>query len=141
MVDILHMVEIFESTDKVFDAITQEKGIQSWWSEDTQAEPKQGADVVVGFHNKAMVFNFNITEFKENEKVVWVVKSGPPDWDNTTISWTIMQDEDKTILNFSHTGFASLEGGFPSYNFNWGLFLASLKSYVERGEGMPHMMG
>ncbi len=66
------------------------------------------------------------------------MEDGPPDWADTTITWTLSENEGQTVLSFAHSGFASTEGNFAGINFNWGWYIISLKFYLEKGKGMPH---
>ena len=42
MVDILHEITIAAPAAPVFDAVTSERGLKSWWTDDVRAEPKSG---------------------------------------------------------------------------------------------------
>jgi hypothetical protein len=64
--------------------------------------------------------------------------AGPPDWLDTTITWSLTADEGQTMLHFAHRGFASMGGNFAGVNYNWGWYITSLKFLLEKGEGMPH---
>ena len=43
MVDILHRVGINSPADKVFTALSDEKGLAGWWSKNAKASPVLGA--------------------------------------------------------------------------------------------------
>jgi len=43
MADILHLVNIAASPDKVFAALTEQRGLAGWWTEDVKAEPRVGS--------------------------------------------------------------------------------------------------
>ena len=43
MFNIVHRVGIKASTDKVFGALTEEKGLAGWWSKSVTASPVVGA--------------------------------------------------------------------------------------------------
>lgn len=138
MADILHLVGIESTPENIYAALTESKGLQGWWSQHSEATPEVGTSVSVSFYDGMMAFKFKVTELEPGSKVVWAFENGPPDWADTTVTWTISEGEGQTMLNFAHSSFASTEGGFAGYNFNWGWFLASLKAYAEKGKGMPH---
>lgn len=138
MADILHLVGIEGSPEKIYTALTESNGLQGWWSQHSEVDPNVGSSMSVSFYSGMMAFEFKVTELIPGNKVVWEFENGPPDWENTTVTWTISEGEGQTMLHFAHSGFASTEGGFAGYNFNWGWYLASLKGYVEKGTGMPH---
>jgi uncharacterized protein YndB with AHSA1/START domain len=137
MADILHEVGIQAPPDDVYEALTQSRGLKSWWSEHSSVEPTVGSLARVSFFNDAVTFKLRVAELAP-DRVVWEVEDGPPDWADTTITWNLAEDNGQTVVRFAHRGFASMEGNFASVNYNWGWYLTSLKFYLERGEGMPH---
>ena len=62
MVDILHAILIDASPEIVYNAITQEGGLKSWWTTDVKAEQKEGTVSVFGFYNHSVVFKMQIDE-------------------------------------------------------------------------------
>jgi uncharacterized protein YndB with AHSA1/START domain len=138
MADILHQVGFKASPQAVYAALTQTDKVKSWWSEHSVFEAQVGTLASVSFYNNMVTFKLRITELVPDQKVVWAVEGGPPDWANTTITWTISTHEGQTMLHLAHRGFASTEGNFAGVNYNWGWYMTSLKFYLEKGEGMPH---
>jgi len=138
MADILHQVGINATPAQLYGVLTKESGLKSWWSEHSRIEPTIGSVASVSFYNNAVTFNFRINELIPNQKVVWEIVEGPPDWVNTTITWTIGENEGQTFIHFAQRGFASTEGNFAGVNYNWGWYVTSIKFLLEKGEGMPH---
>ena len=138
MADVLHQAGIKTTREQAFTALTETKGLQSWWSEHSQIEPHVGSLATVSFYNNMVTFKLRVVELVPNTKVVWAVEGGPPDWANTTITWSLSDHEGQTMLHLAHRGFASTEGNFAAVNYNWGWYVTSLKFYLEKGKGMPH---
>ena len=138
MADVLHQVGIQASPQELYSALTEVDGLKAWWSEHSVIEPTVGSLASVSFYNNAVTFKLRIKELQPDEKVVWAVEGGPPDWANTNITWTISQNNGQSMLHLAHRGFASTEGNFANVNYNWGWYVTSLKFYLEKGEGMPH---
>jgi uncharacterized protein YndB with AHSA1/START domain len=138
MADVLHQVGIQAPPSQIYKALTEEEGLKSWWSEHSRIEPTVGSVASVSFYNNAVTFKLKISELVPNSKVVWAVEAGPPDWANTTITWTISEHEGQSMLHLAHRGFASTEGNFAAVNYNWGWYVTSIKFLLEKGEGMPH---
>jgi uncharacterized protein YndB with AHSA1/START domain len=138
MADILHAVGMGATPERLYTALTEAQDVRSWWSEHSSIEPVVGSEARVSFYNNAVVFGLRVTELVPNQKVVWAVESGPPDWLDTTITWTISEVDGQTMIHFAHRGFANMEGNFAGVNYNWGWYITSLKFYLEKGEGMPH---
>jgi activator of HSP90 ATPase len=135
MADVLHQVGVNSSSKELYEILTTEEGLQSWWSQHSDID---GAKVTVSFYNGMVTFVLNVAESVPGEKVVWEVEGGPPDWADTTITWTISEHEGQTMLHLAHSGFASTAGNFAAVNYNWGWYVTSIKFLLEKGEGMPH---
>lgn len=138
MAKILHQVGVGESKGDVYTALTTQEGMQAWWSQHSETQAEVGSVARISFYNNMVTFELKIEELVADEKVVWAVTGGPPDWMNTTITWNLAEENGMTMVNFSHEGFASMDGNFAGVNYNWGWYLTSLKFYLEKGEGMPH---
>jgi len=70
-------------------------------------------------------------------RVVWNVRHGVPEWTNTRVTWDLEPTERGTRLRFAHRDYPSTEGSFANVTFNWACYLASLKTYLEKGRGWP----
>ncbi len=135
MADVLHMVGVNATPEDLYMVLTEEKGLRSWWSQHSHVD---GDNLNVSFYNNMVTFNLRVAELDPNRKVVWAVEGGPPDWADTTITWTISVNEGQTMLHLAHRGFASTGGNFAGVNYNWGWYVTSIKFLLEKGEGMPH---
>lgn len=138
MADILHLVGIQDTREKIYAALTETAGMQKWWSQHSEAEPKVGSLATIGFYGGMVEFKMRVKELEPDSKIVWAVEAGPPEWDNTTVTWTLSDGPGQSMLHLAHSGFASTEGEFANLNFNWAWYLVSLKFYLEKGKGMPH---
>jgi uncharacterized protein YndB with AHSA1/START domain len=142
MADIFHLAGIKAEPNEVFEALTHQDHIRSWWSQFTEASPEVGALNVVSFYGGMAEFKLRVQELVPDEKVVWAVEGGPPDWADTTITWSLSAGEGmtagQTMVHLAHRGFAEMDASFANVNYNWGWYLTSLKFYLEKGEGMPH---
>ncbi len=138
MADILHEVTIDKSPAKVYEALTQQKALQSWWTEHAKVETQTGTVAEFSFYGGMVVFKFGVDTLEPGEKVGWSVQQGPPGWENTHITWDLTADEGKTKVLFGHRAWASTDGLYPSTSYNWAWYMTSLKAYVETGQGSPH---
>lgn len=87
MSDIKHKLVIKATPAIVFDALTTQQGLESWWAKQTQAKPE------IGFVN---IFTFGtlkneirVTEFLPNKKVDWAVLVSADEWVDTTITFNL----------------------------------------------------
>jgi uncharacterized protein YndB with AHSA1/START domain len=138
MADILHEVTIDASPAKVYQALTEQSGLQGWWTEHTKAKAQTGTVSEFSFYGGMAVFKLSVDKLDPGSKVYWGVEQGPPGWENTRITWDLSGDDGKTKLLFGHRGWASTEGMYASVSYNWAWYMTSLKQYIETGKGTPH---
>lgn len=138
MADILHEVTIEASPAQVYEALTEQSGLQGWWTEHTKTKAQTGTVSEFSFMGGAVVFKLSVDALEPGQRVQWGVEQGPPGWENTHITWNLTAEEDNTKLLFGHRDWASTDGLYPSISYNWAWYLTSLKSYLETGQGTPH---
>ena len=135
MADIKHKLVIKAAPEKVYEAVTTQKGLESWWCKNTTAKPE------VGFVN---IFIFGqyynemkVTELSPNTKTAWECIKSIEEWVGTTISFELEEKDGKTILRFAHAGWRAVTDTFAACSYDWAIFLKSLKSLCETGTGEP----
>jgi uncharacterized protein YndB with AHSA1/START domain len=138
MPDIKHSFTIHAPADKVFDAISRIDGFKAWWTMEVSGEEKQGGIIRFGF-GKEFFNKMKVISLKKGVRVAWQCTDGPPQWIGTRLSFDLGQDKDKnTIVGFSHDGWKEAGEFYANCNYQWGLFMQSLKLYCETGHGTPY---
>lgn len=137
MADILHEVAIFASPDKVFKALTDQPGIEGWWTPHAVVEPRTGSIVEAHFANDRFIVKMQVIALEPARKVEWSVQQADPEWSGTHITWDISPTTKGSRLLFGHRGFASTNGSMPRTSYNWGYYITSLIDYLEKGKGNP----
>ena len=133
--DIRLNVVIKASPDVIYNAVTTEDGLKSWWAKDTTAQPE------VGFVN---VFTFGkfrnkmkVSTLTENKFVEWQCVNSIEEWVGTKISFELEEKNGKTLLRFAHSGWSAVTDTFAGCSYDWAQFLKSLKNLCESGTGQP----
>ncbi len=134
--EIVHVLDIKTTPDRLYDALTTQKGLSGWWTRQTKAEPKVGAVNEFGF-GPEMNFKLKVERLDAGKHVTWSSVQGPPDWAGTWVSFDITPTKEGVNLRFTHGGFQTTGGGFGVYSYSWAQFLRSLKLMQETGEGEP----
>lgn len=139
MAEILHLLNIKTTdTSKVFNAITTQKGLSNWWTTETQASPEVNSIASFRFlpdyHNE-----MKVTKLEKNKRVEWLCITGDPQWVGTKFIFNIEPEKDSINLRFSHTDWRETTDLFAVCNYHWGLYMKSLKTYIETGKGNPHL--
>jgi hypothetical protein len=137
MPDILHKVGIKSSSlDAVYMALTSVDGLASWWTTNTHGENKVGG--VLQFRFGGGGFDMKILELQPAKRVLWQVIDVPEEWMGTKISFDLRQEGDWTIVLFKHQGWKEPVEFMHHCSTKWAVFLLSLKSLLETGNGAPH---
>lgn len=138
MARIVFETTINASPADVAKALDTQEGIAGWWTEEVTFPGGEGSQMTLGFPNLApLPFELRVDEVSES-RVHWTsVGEFPPHWVGTEITWMLTAADKGTLIHFSHDGWASDEGPFPSSALTWGQLMGSLKSLVEDGAGMP----
>ncbi len=137
MVDILHKVGIKSSSrNDVYEALTTVNGLSAWWTNDTQGE--SGVGGLLKFRFGAGGFDMKVLELQPDQHVLWQVVDGPEEWMGTKISFDLRQEGEWTLVLFKHEGWQEPVEFMHHCSTKWGVFLLSLKSLLETGNGGPH---
>jgi uncharacterized protein YndB with AHSA1/START domain len=136
MQDIMHLIRIHASSERVYEAITTADGIRQWWTRDAAIEPRVGAAGEFGFNGKRFVARVTVEELKPAARVRWKVANSA--WPGENIEFNLKTDQNDTILLFAHRGFPRADEGLASATMRWGFYLLSLKQYLQTGTGTPN---
>lgn len=142
MPDIELKVEINTSPEKVYEALTEQKHFELWWTPDCTVEPEVGTESRFEFNPYGDYIVLIVTKLEPNKLVEWKVTDskmmGTPEWINTTITFELSEKDGKTELSFAHKDWKEETECFKKCTEGWTHFVAdSLKLYLETGKGKP----
>lgn len=134
---LMHSVVIEAAPAKIYEALSTGKGLGSFWTNDSTAEPKVGSVARFGFGGP--VLEMKIEELKPGKLVRWSTHGGFPEWKGTTVTWEIAPAEGGSEVKFSHEGWPAQlpQADLASVNYTWGRVLGRLKKYAETGKPAP----
>lgn len=140
-VDIIHRVGIKAPLQKVYEAVSTIEGIAGWWTTQTYGTSQIGEIIVVRFLSvegeELGSMNMEVKALEPGKKVHWLFKAGPAEWIGTEVIFDLHQEEDYTIVLFGHRNWQE-EIEFTAHcSMKWGIFMLSLKEFVETGKGRP----
>ena len=139
MVDILHRVGATASPAEVYAALATTGGLAGWWTEDTTGDTGVGGVLRFRFEGAPEPggFDMRVLESRPTERVLWEVVDGPEQWIGTKVRFELEQEDDYTIVLFSHEGWKEPVEFMHHCSTKWATFLVSLKQLVETGRGAP----
>jgi uncharacterized protein YndB with AHSA1/START domain len=137
MPDILHRVGIKSSPNDTYRALATQEGLAGWWTTDTQGNCNVGGVIQFRFGTRGRM-DMKVLELEPAKRVLWQVVDGPKEWIGTKVSFELTQDDDFTTILFKHQGWKEPIEFMHHCSTNWALFLMSMKSLVETGNGAPY---
>jgi uncharacterized protein YndB with AHSA1/START domain len=141
MFNIVHRIGIKAPVSKVYDALSTIEGLAGWWTSETSGSSKVGEAILFTFRNSTGAelgrFEMEVVELSPADKVRWRVKSGPPEWVGTQLSFTLTEQDGMTIVAFAHRDWREEVEFMAHCSMKWAVFLLSLRDLIERGQGQP----
>jgi uncharacterized protein YndB with AHSA1/START domain len=136
MPEIEHLQTVNVPAAAVYAALTTEAGLAEVWTRDLAVVPQVGAISEFRFGDEAPD-RMRITELVENRRQAWHCVDSVPEWIGTDISFDLEETDGRTTVLLRHSNWREVTACFRSCNYNWAMFLYSLKQYCEDGEGLP----
>jgi uncharacterized protein YndB with AHSA1/START domain len=128
----------------VFKAITTKRGYQGWWTKVCDVDCKLNGTSSIRFEKEDIIEEmiFQTIEIKPNRRLVWLCTSNNvfESWINTTLHFEIHPKGKRTLFAFTQIGTDKNWKKHPDFSATqagWEMFMGSLKSYCESGEGHP----
>ena len=131
----------------VYRALTTQQGLCGWWTETCEVSNAIGGRATFRFNQNYKVMQ--IESLAPDREVRWHCVEAHIDmpglqrkdeWVGTRIIFKLSpQDDGRTRLDFEHVGLTPAIQCFDVCRDGWNLFLGSLQSLVETGQGKPYL--
>lgn len=133
---IYHDLIINTSAENVFQAISEPEQLVNWWPLTCTGKPEKGAKYNFFFGEPYNWFG-TVDQCFTNEFFSIKMTKADSDWDPTTFSFKLSEENGKTLLQFSHTNWQARNSHFRIASFCWAMLLKGLKDYIEKGVIIP----
>lgn len=131
-----HIQYVRATPAQVYDALTSQQGLAEVWTDTLTVQAVMGA--VNEFHfGDAGSVKVKIVEWLPRSRLAWRCLESDPQWVGTQISFDLERRDDSTAVVLRHEGWREVTEFYRWCNYNWAMFLYSLKSYCEDGAGLP----
>jgi Activator of Hsp90 ATPase homolog 1-like protein len=119
--------------------------VTKWWTENLKGHSEKPGDVFTVQFGEVHLSTQKIIEFIPDRKVVWFVTDSElnfivdrQEWTNTKIVFDLSEQDDKTIIQFTHEGLVPDYECFNACSNAWADYLQnSLKNLINTGRGNP----
>ena len=139
----IHLEATVSATpERVFEALTTEGGIKSFWTDQAKVSAEVGSVAEFGFGPEwAMRLQMRVDALEAGTQVRWHCLGDFPEWLETDVVWDLAAaDGGGTTVRLHHLGWESAEQSLPSVNFTWAMILAQLAKNLGSGESQPMMV-
>ena len=134
MHSIKHLFHIDASKQRVFEAISTFNGLSNWWTSKTTGSDVLGGIIQFRFGEMGGP-DMKVTEIKPNEKLSWECLESPHGWVGHTFTFMLDENDNKTRVRFSHSGWTEEDDFYAICTFTWGRYMESLRQYCQTGKG------
>lgn len=137
MHEINHRVGIDATPERIYQALTTNDGLAAWWTHDVSGAGGEGSIIEFRFGGGGP--DFEVAELVSNRSVRWWHSGNVPEaWMKTEILFQLQQEEEQTFVRFTHSNWKENSDFLAHCCSKWGVFLLSLKDYLETGKGRPY---
>lgn len=134
--DIYHELEIKVSIEKVFEAVSDPKGLINWWPLTCNGIPKLNQTYNFYFSDKFNWFG-KVVGLNQNKTFYVSMTKSDSDWNGTTFGFDLNEDGNTVQVTFSHKGWPKCNEHFKRSSLCWEQLLNGLKQYLEKGIIIP----
>ena len=140
MPDVMHLIRIRATPERLYTALSTADGIRNWWTRDADLECRPGGTGEFRFYDRSRLTRVCVSEATPFARVGWTVvaSDAPGGWAGTTILFDLRPENQQVKLIFAHRGFAAADEDYALVTTGWAYYLVSLQHYLETGRGAPH---
>lgn len=137
MPDIFHDFPINRPRARVFEAVSNPRGLDSWWTKTSAGEPRDGAEYDLGF-GPQYAWRARVTRVTPDSEFELQLVEADVDWTGTRVGFRLEGDGDMTQVRFRHTGWPTLNEHYRISCYCWAMYLRILRRFLEHGETVPY---
>lgn len=136
MANIEHINYIKAPATKVYQTLTTQQGLAEVWTRKLIVQPTVGFVCSFDF-NDNYATRMKVLDLHPNEYIHWECVFSDEEWIGTEIVFELTENDGATAVVLKQLNWNAVTEFYRYCNYNWAMFLYSLKSYCEEGKGMP----
>lgn len=137
MANIEHLLVIKAPAANVYEALTTEQGLAEVWTRELSVSGRIGDTLSFQFGPDDLT-KMRLAELAPDRRVVWECIDSDPQWVGTTITFELEEENGKTSITLCQSNWREVTPFYRLCNYNWAIFLYSLKLYLEKGKGLNY---
>lgn len=134
--NIYHNLVVKASENDVFDAVSQPRHLDNWWTLKSSGSPILNSEYNLNFTDE---YNWLCKVIKIIPNISFHLKmiDSDKDWNPTTFGFDLAPNKNGTLVQFSHVNWPEDNHHFRHSSYCWALLLNGLKNYLEKGTVIP----
>jgi uncharacterized protein YndB with AHSA1/START domain len=137
MPDVLHRLPVRASAARVFDMFASTAGLNEWWTLAANGAPVVGTTYQFDF-GPGYVWEGVVTACDAGRWIEWEMTQADADWTGTRVGVRLVSSDDRTTLDFYHSGWRHANEHYRTTNCCWAAYLRVLRRFLEHGERVPY---
>ncbi|UNY99339.1 SRPBCC domain-containing protein [Zhouia spongiae] len=137
MASIEHINYIKVPVGLVYQVLTTEEGLANVWTRKLKVKPQINFVNEFDFDDDYLT-KMKIIELKKDSKIVWECLASDQEWVGTKVLFELTVKDNVTSVVLKHYNWSEVTEFYRWCNYNWAMFLLSLKNYCENKKGLPY---
>ena len=137
MADIYHDFPIRAPRERVYEAVSTPRGLDSWWTKRSSGHSAEGAEFELWF-GPEHDWRARVTRAVSPSEFELRMTQADPDWLGTRVGFRLDGLPDATRVRFYHTGWPTPNEHWRVSCYCWAMYLRVLRRHLEHGEDVPY---
>jgi uncharacterized protein YndB with AHSA1/START domain len=137
MPDILQEFPIAADTARVYQAVSEPRQLDEWWTLGSAGTPAMGAEYDLDF-GPGYRWGAVVTKADPGAAFELRMTRADPDWLGTLVGFELEPAEIGTLVRFYHRGWPETNTHYRVSCHCWALYFRIMRRHLEHGESVPH---
>ena len=138
MADILQLLTINATRDRVFETMATPQGLDCWWTKLATGEARNNAEYALSF-GPGYDWRGKVTRYVPGSAFELQLTQADADWKGTRVGCDLESTSPTvTLVRFYHTGWPTDNEHWRISCYCWAMYLRILRRYLEHGEVVPY---
>jgi uncharacterized protein YndB with AHSA1/START domain len=139
MANIEHIQYVKAPVADVYKVLTSAEGLAEIWTQELSFKAEIGAINEFRFGDETPT-KMEITDLIPNQRMDWCCVDSDPEWIGTCVHFELSEKAGVTSIVLQHTDWREVTEFYRFCNYNWAIFLLSLKEFCEGGDGIHYQV-
>jgi uncharacterized protein YndB with AHSA1/START domain len=137
MPDILQDFPIAAAPERVYEAVSEPRLLDEWWTITSTGKPAVGATYELDFGPEYQ-WRAVVTKAEPGAAFELRMTGSDDDWRDTVVGFELQPNGATTQVRFYHRGWPAANDHYRTSCHCWALYLRILRRHVEFGESVPY---